>query len=91
MNDNPDIRVTVTGHSLGASLASLAAMSLIGSGINVTTYTFGQPRTGNRAFAEYVDKQAPPGTMYRVTHANDGIPQIFPTVIGYRHHSTEYW
>lgn len=29
--------------------------------------------------------------MFRVTHANDGVPQTIPTSDGYRHHSTEFW
>lgn len=66
-------------------------MSLIGSGVNVTTYTFGQPRTGDQAFANFVDQQAPLGVMFRVTHANDGVPQVVSTDAGYSHHSTEFW
>lgn len=91
MKGNPGMRVSITGHSLGAALASLAAMSFIGSGIDVTTYTFGQPRTGNKQYADFVDRQAPPETMFRVTHANDGVPQILFREVGYHHHSTEYW
>jgi feruloyl esterase len=88
---NPSAPVTVTGHSLGGSLASLAAMSLAGSGINATTYTFGQPRTGNPAYADFVDQTAPAGRMFRVTHGNDGVPQVVTTHNGFQHHSTEFW
>ncbi|KAL0264540.1 hypothetical protein SLS55_000490 [Diplodia seriata] len=91
LSSNPSYAVTVTGHSLGASVAALATLSFTGSGITVTTYTFGEPRTGNAAWADFVDQQAPPGKMFRVTHANDGVPQTVPTSDGYRHHSTEYW
>lgn len=87
---------------MGAALASLAAVSLTNLGYNLTTYTYGQPRTGNPAYATYVDTLFPPslaaagapannGGMYRVTHANDGVPQIPPQSAGYRHHSTEFW
>ncbi|RYP75712.1 hypothetical protein DL771_002199 [Monosporascus sp. 5C6A] len=88
---NPGYKVTVTGHSLGGSLASLATLSMLGSGIDVTTFTFGQPRTGNQAYADFVDQQAPQGKMFRITHANDGVPQVMSTSDGYRHHSTEFW
>ncbi|OJD35842.1 feruloyl esterase a [Diplodia corticola] len=91
LSPNPSYNVTVTGHSLGASVAALATLSFLGAGIPVTTYTFGEPRTGNAAWADFVDQQAPPGNMFRVTHANDGVPQTIPTSDGYRHHSTEYW
>ncbi|RYO89513.1 hypothetical protein DL764_008566 [Monosporascus ibericus] len=88
---NSDYKVIVTGHSLGGSLASLATVSMIGSGIDVTTFTYGQPRTGNPEFANFVDQQAPEGKMFRVTHANDGVPQVVLTSSGYSHHSTEFW
>ncbi|RYP53472.1 hypothetical protein DL770_010989 [Monosporascus sp. CRB-9-2] len=88
---NSGYKVTVTGHSLGGALASLATVSMLGSGIDVTTFTYGQPRTGNQAFANFVDQQAPQGKIFRVTHANDGVPQVVSTSNGYRHHSTEFW
>lgn len=91
LSEKPSYKVTITGHSLGASLAALATLSFVGSGVDVTTYTFGEPRTGNPAWADFVDQQAPQGKMFRVTHANDGVPQTIPTSDGYRHHSTEFW
>ncbi|KAH7411447.1 alpha/beta-hydrolase, partial [Cadophora sp. MPI-SDFR-AT-0126] len=95
MDANPSYALTVTGHSLGASLAALASASLanpsLNLGVNITTYTFGQPRTGNPAFADYIDSLLPEGRMFRVTHSNDGVPQTITTQDGYRHHRTEYW
>ncbi|KJZ71740.1 hypothetical protein HIM_08882 [Hirsutella minnesotensis 3608] len=83
-------KVTVTGHSLGGALASMAAMTLTGSGVpHVQAISYGQPRTGNQAYADYVDRLAP--TFIRVTHQNDGIPQVPLVAMGYQHHSTEYW
>ncbi|KAE9374963.1 alpha/beta-hydrolase, partial [Stipitochalara longipes BDJ] len=82
---------TVTGHSLGGALASLASASLVGIGMNITTYTFGQPRTGNPAYANMIDQVLPFGKMFRVTHSNDGVPQTITVADGYRHHSTEFW
>ncbi|RCI09953.1 hypothetical protein L249_8582 [Ophiocordyceps polyrhachis-furcata BCC 54312] len=90
--ENPGMKVVVTGHSLGGSLASLAAMSMIGSDIKAEAVTFGQPRTGNQAYADFVDNGVP-GFM-RVTHADDIVPQIPPKGLassGYQHHSTEFW
>lgn len=93
MNTHEGYALIVTGHSLGASLASLASTSMasLNLGMNITTYTFGQPRTGNPAYANMVDQVLPSGKMYRVTHSNDGVPQTIPTSAGYRHHSTEFW
>ncbi|KHJ75119.1 triacylglycerol lipase, partial [Oesophagostomum dentatum] len=51
----PDYEVWVTGHSLGGSLASLAASFIVGHGYassNTTKLvTFGQPRTGDDTYA----------------------------------------
>ncbi|KAF4589677.1 feruloyl esterase a [Ophiocordyceps camponoti-floridani] len=90
--ENPDMKVVVTGHSLGGAQASLAAMSIIGSGLDADVVTFGQPRTGNQAYADFVDEMAP--DLIRVTHADDIVPQIPPKDLassGYQHHSTEVW
>ncbi|OCK79977.1 feruloyl esterase A precursor [Lepidopterella palustris CBS 459.81] len=91
LSTHPTYNITVTGHSMGASLAVFASASLLGNGYNVTTYTFGQPRTGDPAFADYIDEILPEGKMYRCTHSNDGVPQTVTVADGYRHHKTEYW
>lgn len=48
------------GHSLGGALASIAAVELIAQGDvsadRVKLYTFGQPRTGDKTYAEIHDK-----------------------------------
>ena len=65
MDSNPGYALTVTGHSLGASLASLALESLVGVGVNITTYTSGQTRTGNPAYADYIDQILLFGKIFR--------------------------
>ncbi|KAI1842352.1 hypothetical protein JX266_011393 [Neoarthrinium moseri] len=86
----PGYSLVVTGHSMGGALASLAAASLDGQGLPLIASTYGQPRTGNQAYANLIDS-AFNGTMYRLTHTNDGVPQIPAQSDGYRHHSREYW
>ncbi|KJZ72704.1 hypothetical protein HIM_07896 [Hirsutella minnesotensis 3608] len=81
-------RVTATGHSLGGAVAALASLSLIGSGVPATVYTYGQPRVGNKPFADFLDRQVP--QFVRITHANDGVPQIPYMEMGYHHNSGEY-
>ncbi|KIH65397.1 triacylglycerol lipase [Ancylostoma duodenale] len=58
----PNYHIWVTGHSLGASMASLAASYVIATEhINrnhVKLITYGQPRTGNYAYAAAHNKQA---------------------------------
>ncbi|KAH6654824.1 Alpha/Beta hydrolase protein [Truncatella angustata] len=90
LSQHPNYSLTITGHSMGGALASLGAASLQGQGLSVTPYTYGQPRTGDQAYADYIDSTFP-DTIFRVTHKNDGVPQIPSQDDGYRHHSTEYW
>jgi feruloyl esterase len=86
---HPNHKVIITGHSMGAGIAAIGGPALFDSGVNVTVYTYGQPRTGNPAFADWVDKKM--HGMYRVTYKDDGIAQAPPASKGFRHHKTEYW
>ncbi|KAJ5267275.1 hypothetical protein N7478_010083 [Penicillium angulare] len=94
---NPGYNTTISGHSLGAGIAALAFATLMNGPYRVTgAYTYGQPRTGNQAFANYLDSlsgasDTAAGSFYRVTHSNDSIPQLPSTTLGYRHSRTEYW
>ncbi|EYC35000.1 hypothetical protein Y032_1199g3748 [Ancylostoma ceylanicum] len=88
----PHYDVWVTGHSLGASMASLAASYVIETqcinGSNVQLITYGQPRTGDRAFAAAHNKQLL--FSYRVVHWRDIVPHIpMEDFEGYWHHESE--
>jgi len=93
----PDYRLTITGHSLGGAIATLAYASLRHFGYDIAAvYTFGQPRTGNPLFASHIDALAgatetAPGVFFRSTHGSDGVPQLPTQFFGYRHSRTEYW
>lgn len=52
-------------------------------------YTFGSPRVGNAAFAEFVSAQA--GNEYRMTHIDDPVPRLPSHDFGYYHTDVEYW
>ncbi|KAL8376263.1 hypothetical protein RB595_007386 [Gaeumannomyces hyphopodioides] len=84
-------RVVVTGHSLGAAVATVAGAAIRESGIEPAAdiYTYGSPRVGNAVLADYITAQ--PGAEYRLTHENDVVPRLPPLFIGYRHTSPEYW
>lgn len=50
----PSYGITVTGHSLGAAVATLVAMRLREVGYQVDLYTYGSPRVGNLALVSYL-------------------------------------
>lgn len=73
----PDRSLIVTGHSLGAAMATLMA-SLHE---DATLVTFGSPRVGNRAF---VNGFAPSRIVRRYVDCVDAVPGL-PPPIGYDH------
>ncbi|TNV76611.1 hypothetical protein FGO68_gene5194 [Halteria grandinella] len=72
---HPSARVVITGHSLGAALATFAAVhikeQLQFPVEKLTFYTLGSPRTGNQAWTDYVYSLYPAGQNQRITHYND--------------------
>lgn len=84
----PDYQIISVGHSLGGSIATLAAANLRAQGHHVTLYSYGGPRVGNRALAANLTAQA---GNYRLTHTADPVPKLPPLVMGYVHTSPEYW
>ncbi|KAJ2915418.1 hypothetical protein MD484_g5007, partial [Candolleomyces efflorescens] len=89
----PGYTIVVTGHSLGGALASLAGISLKRNfpRVPLRLYTYGQPRTGNVKYASLLNQEVGSRNIYRSVHTFDGVPTMFPTNLGYRHHDTEYW
>ncbi|KAF8143476.1 alpha/beta-hydrolase [Mycena galopus ATCC 62051] len=89
----PSYTIIVTGHSLGGALAALGGVSIKTALPNATLkiYTFGQPRTGDAKWAAYVDATIGVTNVFRGVHTFDGVPTIIPRVLGYEHHSTQYW
>jgi len=89
----PDYQILVTGHSLGGALASISATTLqrtLQGNRDIMLVTFGQPRTGNQAYANYVDKMLP-GIAFRVVANKDLIPHAPPELVGAVHHGVEIW
>jgi hypothetical protein len=88
----PDYSLVITGHSIGAGIATLAGAELRSMNYNADIYTYGSPRVGNTEFATFVTSQAlEKGVNYRMTHEKDPVSQLPPTWIGYEHTSPEYW
>lgn len=74
MADYPDYELAVTGHSLGAGVATLAAADLRGKGHpSAKLFAYASPRVANPALAKYITAQ---GSNYRFTHTNDPVPKL---------------
>lgn len=90
----PAPRVVVTGHSLGAAVATVAAAHLRRRGIACDLYAYGSPCVGNAAFAALFDDRRL-GFTARITNACNivtvvpvrGLPLLHP----YAHVAPEYW
>jgi len=85
-------KIFVTGHSLGAAVATHCAAELGASSHSLGfpiagVYTYGQPRVGNAHFAAFYNT----GTRvsWRVTHWRDIVPHLPPDALGFHHTSTE--
>ncbi|KAL6879099.1 alpha/beta-hydrolase [Trichoderma novae-zelandiae] len=86
---NPSFSIIATGHSLGGAVATLGATVLRNRGLPIDIYTYGSPRVGNEAYANFVTGQ--PGAEFRVTHVDDPVPRLPPIILEYRHVSPEFW
>ncbi|MDV2503051.1 MAG: lipase family protein [bacterium] len=79
--DSMEVReLLVTGHSLGAVLATLAFIGLEASRL----VTFGSPRVGDSGFARWFNKTYR-GFATRFVNNNDIVPRTPPYLAGYRH------
>lgn len=72
----------VTGHSLGAAMATYIAQELSWHGIeDIELYTFGSPRLGS---SDFVDAMTVP--HWRFVNNNDGVTHVPPRALGFKHH-----
>ena len=85
MQDTERKTLWVTGHSMGAALATLAVARWREVGYPVAGLcSFGQPRTGDCAFSRNFDFEFKPYT-FRLVNNHDIVTRIPPRVLGYRH------
>ena len=72
----------ITGHSLGGALATICSVDFgggaAGSGIDVYTYTFAAPRSGNNEFIGLFEATNP--YAFRVFNTEDIVPSLPPPV-----------
>jgi triacylglycerol lipase len=88
----------VTGHSLGGAVALLAAMRFADSELLLYRnnyifghiYTFGQPRTGNKRFADS-GRNLLKGRYHRAIKANDLVARVLPPEGEYTHFGKEWY
>ncbi|CCD74227.1 Fungal lipase-type domain-containing protein [Caenorhabditis elegans] len=90
----PGYEIWVGGHSLGGSMAALASNYLVANGLatssNLKMITFGEPRTGDKAFADAHDKMVT--YSYRIVHHKDIVPHIpLNGMAEFHHHRNEVW
>ena len=74
-----DYQVIVTGHSLGGAVASIIAFAIKKEKKftnNLVLITYGQPRTGNYYFADYVTKNV--DKIFRIVRKGDIVVTIPP-------------
>jgi triacylglycerol lipase len=87
----PQQAILVTGHSLGAALATIAAARLRQDNRAVHgLYTYGSPRVGDRAFAQQFDRQFEQRAFRFVNHY-DLVTRLPPRSLGYQHVGTSLY
>lgn len=79
--------VTITGHSLGGAVATLAAADA--EIVCRRVVTFGSPRVGNADFGEVYRKRVPITTRY--VNEFDPVPWVPGALSGYRHVAPATW
>ncbi len=76
-------KLWVTGHSLGAALAQLAALRLEENGHRVqAVYTFGTPLVGDANFVAFYDERLGDRTFPHINH-RDLVPLVPPSWLGF--------
>jgi len=66
--------IIVTGHSLGAAMATIAISRIVDMGYNAVLYNFGSPRVGDHKWAKQFDNIP----AYRFVNNNDIVTKVPP-------------
>ncbi|KAM5540298.1 hypothetical protein V8D89_006117 [Ganoderma adspersum] len=83
-------KVLVTGHSLGAAVASLDSAMLrmaLSKDVAVSAVVFGLPRVGNSDWATLLNKLVP--DFAHVTNQDDPVPNVPPHFLDFEHPAGE--
>lgn len=79
--------ITISGHSLGSALATLATPLAVSLNFKVQNYNQASPRVGDSQFAKYYSELANTVT-YRLVNTADAVPNQPPQALGYKHVGT---
>jgi len=89
VKDNLDgHKIFVTGHSLGAAMATYIAQELnwLKPGNEIKLYTFGSPRLGDHHYVNAMDIE-----HHRFVNCNDIVTHVPPAAIGFKHHGNLHY
>ena len=94
----PGYKLVLVGHSLGAAVATIAALEFQARGYEPHVTTFGEPRLGNRELNRYINHKfnlsatSPDDALFRrVTHVDDPVPLLPLEEWGYEMHAGEIY
>ncbi len=73
LKEHPNVPIYVTGHSLGAAIATLCTLDLATNTqtTKLNTYTFGTPRVGNPQFSRAFDEVKTIQSFYQIANVAD--------------------
>ena len=80
-----DMRLIITGHSMGGGLAQIAAAYY--SHMSPVLVTFGSPSVGNSEFCAFLNRQVSPAGGIRVFNEYDPVAYL-AQIVGYSHAGT---
>jgi len=86
----PKLPVSVTGHSLGAALSSMAGLDFAEQyGAKISQWSYGSPRIGDETFTKYFHSKMQ--TVWRTVNQADIVPHYPFRWEGFYHTATEVW
>lgn len=81
MNKHQKKKLYITGHSLGAAMATIACSRIEDFRVVYQLTTFGSPRVGTRKFVKNIKTP-----HIRVVNNNDVVTRVPLWIMGYKHH-----